>query len=47
VESPYGSGQFIKDLRESFADDERILTSEIPNKESIYRSIGDFLGKGK
>lgn len=46
VESPYGSGQFIKDLREGFGDDKRVLTSEIPNKESIYRSIKDFLGKG-
>ena len=47
VESPYGSGQFIKDLRERFPEDEKILTSEIPNKESIYKSIKDFLGKGK
>src|SRR5215510_5499495 len=28
VESPYGSGQFIKDLREHFASDERVVTSE-------------------
>ena len=47
VESPYGSGQFIKDLKESFGDDEGVITSEIPNKDAIYRSIGDFLGKGK
>ncbi len=47
VESPYGSGQFIKDLRDSFGEDERVLTSEVPNKESIYKSIKDFLGKGK
>ncbi len=47
VESPYGSGQFIKDLRDGFGEDERVLTSEIPNKDSIYRSIKDFLGKGK
>lgn len=47
VESPYGSGQFIKDLRESLKSDEKVLTSEIPNKESIYRSIRDFLGTGR
>lgn len=47
VESPYGSGQFIKDLRESCGDDDKVLTSEIPNKDAIYRSIQDFLGKGR
>ena len=47
VESPYGSGQFIKDLRDAMKDSEQVLTSEIPNKDSIYRSIKDFLGTGK
>jgi len=47
VESPYGSGQFIKDLREMFNGEDTVLTSEIPHKEAIYRSIKDFLGKGK
>lgn len=47
VESPYGSGQFVKDLRDALGQDERVLTSEIPNKDSIYKSIKDFLGKGK
>ncbi len=47
VESPYGSGQFIKDIRGTFEGDERVLTSEIPNKDAIYKSIQDFLGKGK
>ncbi|MBC7792613.1 MAG: DUF444 family protein, partial [Clostridia bacterium] len=47
VESPYGSGQFIKDLREGLKGNEQVLTSEIPNKDSIYRSIKDFLGSGK
>ena len=47
VESPYGSGQFLKDLKESFGNDEHVLTSEIPNKDAIYNSIKDFLGKGK
>lgn len=47
VESPYGSGQFIKDLHEHFESNEDLLTSEIKNKEGIMDSIRDFLGKGK
>jgi hypothetical protein len=47
VESPYGSGQFIKDLREDIGDDERVSLSEIADKDAIYQSIKDFLGKGK
>ena len=47
VESPYGSGQFIKDLLDHFGDDENVITSEIKGKDSIMDSIRDFLGKGK
>ncbi len=47
VESRYGSGQFIKDIVENFKEDERIITSKIESKEAIYRSLKDFLGKGK
>lgn len=47
VESPYGSGQFIKDLKEHFSTDERVVTSEIRDKDAIVGSIKDFLGKGK
>ena len=47
VESPYGSGQFIKDLHEHFGEEERVVTSEIKNKDAIMDSIRDFLGKGK
>ncbi|HTJ45962.1 MAG TPA: DUF444 family protein [Kofleriaceae bacterium] len=47
VESPYGSGQFIKDLGEHFDEDDRVVTSEIKGKEAIMDSIKDFLGKGK
>jgi sporulation protein YhbH len=46
VESPYGSGQFIKDLGEHFADQERVTLSEIENRDAIYDSIQEFLGKG-
>ncbi len=47
VESPYGSGQFIKDLKEHFSKDERVVTSEIRDKDAIVGSIKDFLGRGK
>src|SRR5207244_4369703 len=46
VESPYGSGQFIKDLREAFDSVENVALSEISNKDAIYNSIKEFLGKG-
>lgn len=47
VESPYGSGQFIKDLRDAFSTDERVALSEIADKDAIYGSIKDFLGRGR
>jgi len=47
VDSRYGSGQFLKDLQERFKEDERIITSRIENKDAIYTSIKEFLGKGK
>jgi hypothetical protein len=48
VESPYGSGQFIKDLRGAFGDDdERLITSEIKDREAIAESIRTFLGQGR
>ncbi len=50
VESPYGSGQFIKDLREHFpvGDDEcTVVCSEIKDKDAIVGSIKEFLGAGR
>ncbi len=47
VESPYGSGQFIKDLSEHFDEDNRVVTSEIKGKDAIMDSIKEFLGKGR
>ncbi len=50
VESPYGSGQFIKDLRENFAvgaSDCNVVCSEIKDKEAIVNSIKEFLGAGR
>lgn len=47
VESPYGSGQFIKDLEEHLGDQERVVCSEIRDRDGIVGSIKTFLGKGK
>lgn len=48
VESPYGSGEFLRALRDKLsADVENLLLSEIRDKEAIYESIKLFLGKGK
>src|SRR6266704_1465623 len=47
VESPYGTGQFLVDLKEAYGDDERVAVSKIENKDGIYQSIKDFLGRGR
>lgn len=48
VESPYGSGEYLRTLCDSFgADHETLVTSEIENRDAIYDSIKAFLGKGK
>ena len=46
VDSPYGSGQFVKDLQEHFGQDDRLVTSEINDRNAIVESIREFLGKG-
>jgi hypothetical protein len=47
VKSAYGSGQFIKDLKEEFEKEDRLIMSEIPDRDAIYESIKAFLGKGR
>lgn len=48
VESPYGSGEYLRALRDKIASDaENLILSEIRNREGIYDSIKAFLGKGK
>jgi uncharacterized sporulation protein YeaH/YhbH (DUF444 family) len=45
VESPYGSGEYIRSL--DFADIEtKLITAEIENKEAIYACLKMFLGTG-
>jgi hypothetical protein len=47
VESPYGSGQFLKDLRSHFPEHPVLVTSHIAGKDQIYDSIKEFLGRGQ
>ena len=48
VESPYGSGEYIRALKSRFGDKhDKLVLSEIEDKEGIYNSIKAFLGKGK
>jgi sporulation protein YhbH len=47
VESPYGTGQFLQDLKDTFSEDERVALSQIENKEAIHASIKEFLGRGR
>jgi uncharacterized sporulation protein YeaH/YhbH (DUF444 family) len=47
VESPYGSGQFLKDLQAHFPEHEALATSHIAGKDGIYDSIREFLGHGR
>ena len=47
VESPYGSGQFIKDLTGAFDEASKLVTSEIKGKDDIMDSIREFLKGGR
>jgi len=48
VESPYGSGEYVRSLEMAFSDDcDNLVLSEIEDREGIYDSIKAFLGKGR
>jgi hypothetical protein len=47
VDSQYGSGQFIKDLKEAFGDADEVALSRVPNRDAIMDSIKELLGKGR
>ena len=47
VESQYGSGQFLKDLKAQLESVDNVALSNIASKEDILGSIKNFLGKGK
>jgi uncharacterized protein len=48
VESPYGSGEFIRSLEGQFGTSrDNLILSEIADRNGIYDSIRKFLGTGK
>ncbi len=47
VESPYGSGDFIRELKKIKDAWENLILSEIESKDAIYDSIKEFLGTGR
>ena len=47
VESPYGSGDYIRELKKIVSKFENLILSHIKDKDGIYESIRTFLGKGK
>ena len=47
VKSAYGSGQFKKDLDESLADEDRLVTAAVNDRSDISEAIRAFLGKGR
>ncbi len=47
VESPYGSGQFLRDLREGLGQREDLAATQISGREGILPAIRAFLGSGR
>ena len=47
VDSPYGSGDYIRELRRIEGVNENLILSEIESREAIFDSIKDFLGTGR
>ncbi|MHC5064135.1 MAG: DUF444 family protein [Planctomycetota bacterium] len=47
VKSSYGSGQFKKDLDLAFRGEEKVVTTDILDRDGILPSIKEFLGKGR
>ncbi|MBI3839491.1 MAG: DUF444 family protein [Planctomycetia bacterium] len=47
VESPYGSGEYIRSLEHAFGDGvSKLIVAEIENKEAVYPCLKRFLGTG-
>ena len=47
VESPYGSGDYLKELMKIKPQFENLVLAEMDTKDAIYDCIRTFLGKGK
>jgi uncharacterized sporulation protein YeaH/YhbH (DUF444 family) len=46
VRSSYGGGRFKTDLEEGLPGEERLLTSDIRDRDEIFDAVKRFLGKG-
>jgi uncharacterized protein len=46
VRSSYGGGRFKTDIEEAFPGEEKIITTDIRDRDEIYEAIKKFLGKG-
>jgi hypothetical protein len=47
VEGGYGSGSFVKLLRERIGNEEKVLTATIQSRDNIYDALKAFLGTGR
>ncbi|MCC6781396.1 MAG: DUF444 family protein [Planctomycetes bacterium] len=47
VKSAYGSGQFKRDLDVAFRGEDKVVTTDIQDRDGILPSIKAFLGKGR
>lgn len=47
VESLYGSGEYIRELQRLGETWDNVSYSMIENKQGIYQSIKEFLGRGR
>jgi hypothetical protein len=47
VDSQYGSGQFLKDLKEHLPKEEKLVLSRVPSRDAIMDSIRDILKAGR
>ncbi len=47
VESPYGSGEYIRSLEPLTEEHDNVVLTVIEDRDAIYDSIKAFLGKGK
>lgn len=47
VHSPYGSGQFLKDVQEQLKKHEEVVCADIRGREQIVQCIQAFLGGGR
>jgi uncharacterized sporulation protein YeaH/YhbH (DUF444 family) len=47
VEGGYGTGSFLKLLREGIGDKEKVLTATLQSRDNIYDALKAFLGTGR